>query len=83
MSDIIGFWSLNSSDDELEQSLEEWENKLRSAGWSIKPNRPASDDAKYCSHQWKKYVGFTQVYDFCTVCDAKRYDDGKIELPNK
>lgn len=23
-------------------------------------------------HDWKKYVGFTDTYDYCTVCDEKR-----------
>jgi hypothetical protein len=25
-----------------------------------------------CAHFWKRYNGFTQVYDFCTHCDKKR-----------
>lgn len=25
-----------------------------------------------CSHYWEHYVGFTEVYDFCTYCQAKR-----------
>ena len=25
-----------------------------------------------CQHEWKKYVGFTQVYDYCAKCDEKK-----------
>ena len=27
-----------------------------------------------CFHVWKKYIGFTQVYDYCSVCGEKKYD---------
>lgn len=25
-----------------------------------------------CQHQWKKYEGFTEIYDYCEKCDLKR-----------
>jgi hypothetical protein len=25
-----------------------------------------------CNHQWKRYNGFTESYDYCELCDAKR-----------
>lgn len=25
-----------------------------------------------CSHVWKHYEGFTQIYDFCEKCDVKK-----------
>lgn len=25
-----------------------------------------------CSHSWKKYHGFSEIYDFCEKCDKKR-----------
>ncbi len=25
----------------------------------------------YCSHKWKIYVGFTEVYRYCTKCNLK------------
>jgi hypothetical protein len=25
-----------------------------------------------CPHKWKTYTGFTRVYDYCELCDAKR-----------
>ena len=27
--------------------------------------------AHSCSHEWKKYEGFTEVYNYCTKCDVK------------
>lgn len=24
-----------------------------------------------CRHEWKKYVGFTEIYDFCCKCNEK------------
>jgi len=26
----------------------------------------------YCNHEYKKYVGFTEVYTYCIYCDDKR-----------
>lgn len=28
-----------------------------------------------CSHEWKQYVGFTQRYEYCGKCDAKRGEE--------
>lgn len=25
-----------------------------------------------CTHEFKHYIGFTQVYDYCTKCDVKK-----------
>ncbi len=25
-----------------------------------------------CQHQWKEYIGFSETYYFCAVCDKKR-----------
>lgn len=25
-----------------------------------------------CNHKWKRYIGITEVYDFCENCDKKR-----------
>jgi hypothetical protein len=27
---------------------------------------------KPCTHTWKRYIGFTDSYDYCEKCDAKR-----------
>lgn len=32
-----------------------------------------SDDLGKCKHSWKKYVGFTDTYEYCTYCDEKSY----------
>ena len=31
-----------------------------------------SPDKTRCSHVWKKYEGFTESYDFCDLCPAKK-----------
>ena len=38
---------------------------------------PFSAADKYCNHDWVRYTGITQSYDFCTKCDAKKelHDD--------
>jgi hypothetical protein len=30
---------------------------------------------KNCFHNWKKYVGFTEVYYYCEYCDEKSNND--------
>lgn len=25
-----------------------------------------------CKHEWVKYIGFTDMYDYCAKCDAKK-----------
>jgi hypothetical protein len=32
---------------------------------------PDKNSVHYCGNHRKKYIGFTEVYDFCTVCDKK------------
>lgn len=27
---------------------------------------------KTCSHVWKKYIGISQSFHYCTICDAKK-----------
>lgn len=27
---------------------------------------------KSCQHNWQKYHGFNEIYEFCTKCDEKR-----------
>lgn len=34
--------------------------------------RPVSDMHGACAHQWKRYNGFSESYDYCTFCDTKR-----------
>lgn len=38
------------------------------------PNLPAGTviAAKECSHQWKNYLGFTETYEYCVKCNAKK-----------
>jgi len=31
-----------------------------------------SDFNQGCRHSFQKYTGFTEVYEFCTLCDEKR-----------
>lgn len=33
------------------------------------PNRDA--EVEFCIHEWIKYEGFTEVYDYCKKCDTK------------
>jgi len=28
-------------------------------------------EIEYCLHKWKIYVGFTETYRYCTICDIK------------
>lgn len=30
-----------------------------------------------CAHVWKDYQGLTEVYRYCTICDAKDKDERK------
>lgn len=30
------------------------------------------DKKKHCWHEWKKYIGFTEKYEFCIKCEEKR-----------
>jgi len=31
-----------------------------------------SVDKSRCFHKWKEYVGFTEAYSYCELCDEKR-----------
>jgi hypothetical protein len=31
-----------------------------------------SQAVKTCSHTWKRYEGFTETFEYCTICDEKR-----------
>jgi len=31
-----------------------------------------TENTKECNHRWKKYVGFTESYEYCEICDARR-----------
>ena len=33
---------------------------------------PLTLDIKKCDHKWQQYHGFTESYEFCKHCDAKR-----------
>jgi hypothetical protein len=33
------------------------------------------EQKKNCFHNWKKYVGFTEVYYYCEYCDEKSNND--------
>lgn len=39
-----------------------------------KPDRITTTEviSNKCNHQWKRYIGFTHIYDFCTQCPSKR-----------
>lgn len=45
-------------------------------GWqgfsSNKDIDPPSGISTECNHSWKTYIGLTQVYDFCEICDTKK-----------
>ena len=34
---------------------------------------PLNVDQIECNHEYKKYQGFTQTYDYCVKCDRKVY----------
>lgn len=38
----------------------------------IDPSNSKTVDAGRCLHVWKEYVGFTESYSFCVLCDAKK-----------
>ena len=45
-------------------------------GWmlsrkSYEDKDPSKPIQNVCFHDWKKYVGFTEVYFFCEKCDEK------------
>lgn len=55
--------------DENEKDLFDFLN----GGWE--PNLPvgqSNNSNTECIHDWKKYVGFKETYEFCNKCDKKR-----------
>jgi len=32
----------------------------------------ASNAIDKCTHKWKTYVGFTESYEYCEICDKKK-----------
>lgn len=47
--------------------------ELKSAFFSDKENKKTNSES--CYHNWKKYVGFTEVYYYCEYCDKKTNHD--------
>ena len=37
--------------------------------------KQSNKETKHCTHNWKKYVGFTDVYYYCDHCDEKTNND--------
>lgn len=50
-------------------SLEEILNK-----WAIafKENSQRDNDSYGCQHEVKEYIGFSEQYEYCSKCDAKK-----------
>lgn len=58
--------------------------KLNNMSWTARPPRSEFSAIytktserltnKPCSHEWTRYVGFTDVYEFCTKCDKKNME---------
>jgi hypothetical protein len=38
----------------------------------IKLLEDGTENTKECNHRWKKYVGFTESYEYCEICDVRR-----------
>lgn len=36
------------------------------------PGANATIQLNICNHKWKHYQGFSEEYDYCEACDAKR-----------
>jgi hypothetical protein len=39
--------------------------------WELEQVTPGHEDAG-CKHTWKEYVGLTQVFEYCTLCDQRK-----------
>lgn len=33
---------------------------------------PKKEVQNGCDHTWKRYIGFNEIYDYCTLCDKKK-----------
>ena len=63
------YYSMFLSEEELTQGF----MSGRIVRGSTMPVHPGKTQCSY--HQWKKYVGAREVYDFCERCGAKRERD--------
>jgi hypothetical protein len=39
---------------------------------TFKPWTPEQSTPKYCAHEWVKYVGLNEAFEYCKKCDEKR-----------
>src|SRR5271165_1740905 len=47
-------------------------NSQPKVAWDNLFGAKPKSNVSQCNHQWKRYIGFTHRYDFCTQCPAKR-----------
>lgn len=38
---------------------------------------PPKEDGKFCFHNWETYIGYTDIFDYCTKCDLKSHPPRK------
>lgn len=67
---------INNQDDDDDEYVGLYYNGIRidqSSDFSKKEDKEQKKNN--CFHNWKKYVGFTEVYYFCEYCDKKSNHD--------
>lgn len=64
------------STDSWQTGYEEWKKVLEGTGKSTGAETPVLEKPPCYVHRPVRYVGFTETYDYCEVCDAK-LKDGK------
>lgn len=54
------------------EEMKSWQAQLDAEIAYVKGTRTlATDPVAECNHEWRHYVGFTEVYDYCVKCDKK------------
>ena len=64
---------------ELQDTLSQLMKALEAGSYNASPSafrgeplQVESLESVFCGHTWKKYEGFTDVYDYCEKCNEKR-----------
>lgn len=58
-------------------SFEDVESAINSGRMKFWGTSSGSSTAS-CIHNWKKYVGFREVYEYCTKCSVKQSRDWRL-----
>lgn len=70
-------WGMDWSGFTIVETDEEYRNRAKMYSIEYDPMigsfvARSISTSKACTHSWKSYTGFTEVYEYCSKCDEKK-----------